>query len=161
VARVHPDQELVPSVLDRLIDRQPLVSSEPEALRTVRVARMKESVHADLQALLNSKRTVAEIPADLTHLRGSLLAFGLPDFTHASLARAEEHRVLQRNILAAIRVFEPRLKDVAVTVTEGREYDRTLRFRIEAKLDVKPAPEPVVFDSILDLASKSFSLELG
>ena len=53
----------------------------------------------DLEWLLNSKQTVVEIPTDLKHLRGSLLTFGLPDFTHASLARAEDQRALQRNIV--------------------------------------------------------------
>jgi type VI secretion system protein ImpF len=148
-------------VLDRLIDRKPTVSSEPEVLRTVRLARLKESVHDDLQWLLNCKRSIVKIPTDLKHLRGSLLTFGLPDFTHASLTRAEDHRALQRNIVTAIRMFEPRLKEVVVTVAEGREFDRSLRFRIEAKLDVKPVSEPVVFDSVLDLATKSFSLEVG
>jgi type VI secretion system protein ImpF len=56
----------------------------------------------------------------------------------------------------AIQRFEPRLADVAVTLVEGREFDRTLRFRIDALLKVDPAPEPVTFDSLLQLHTKAF-----
>ena len=113
--RVRADLDLVPSVFDRLIDADPGVSTEPQVHRSVRLAQLKESVKRDLEWLLNTKRTVMEIPAGLRHLHASLLTFGLPDFTHASLNRADDKRALQLAVEAAIRRFEPRLKDVVVT----------------------------------------------
>jgi type VI secretion system protein ImpF len=40
---------------------------------------------------------------------------------------------------------------VSVSLAEDPErIDRTLRFRIEALAQAKPAPEPLIFDSVLD-----------
>jgi type VI secretion system protein ImpF len=156
MARVQPDQDLVPSVFDRLIDREPGVSTEPAVRRSVRLAQLKESVKRDLEWLLNCKQPILAIPAELRHLRNSLLTFGLPDFTHSSLTRSDDQRLLQQTVEASIRRFEPRLKGVVVTLVEGREFDRGLRFRIDASLDVEPAPEPVTFDSVLELSTKAF-----
>jgi type VI secretion system protein ImpF len=156
--RVRAEHDLVPSVLDRLVDNEPGVSTESHVNRSVRLAQLKESVKRDLEWLLNTKRTVAEIPADLRHLNASLMTFGLPDFTHAGLNRPDDKRALQQAVEIVVRRFEPRLKEVAVTLLEARDFDRGLRFRIDAKLDVEPAPEAVSFDSVLDLTSKSFAI---
>lgn len=159
--RVGAEQDLVPSVLDRLIDTEPGVSTEPKVNRAVRLAQLKEAVKRDLEWLLNTKRMAIEIPADLRHLHASLLTFGLPDFTHASLNRPDDTRALKQAVEAVVRRFEPRLKGVTVTLLEAREFERGLRFRIDAQLDVDPAPEAVSFDSVLDLTSKSFAINPG
>ncbi len=36
--------------------------------------------------------------------------------------------------------------------------DRHLRFRIEANLDIEPTPEPIVFDTMLELGSGEFTM---
>ena len=153
--RVDADQPLLPSVLDRLIDLEPKVSTEPQAVRSQMLAQIKAAVKRDLEWLLNTKLAL-EIPAKLPGLQDSLLAFGLPDFTHSSLSSGQDQAKLRRAIEVAIQRFEPRLMDVAVTLVEGREFDRTLRFRIDALLKVDPAPEPVTFDSLLQLHTKAF-----
>jgi type VI secretion system protein ImpF len=158
---VKADQDLVPSVLDRLTDAEPDVSSEAPVHRSTRLAQLKESVKRDLEWLLNTKQPVVTIPEPLRHLRESLLTFGLPDFTHSSLKRAEDQRGLQLAIEAVIRRFEPRLKGVAVTLVEGHPYDRGLRFRIDASLDIEPTPEAVSFDSVLELSNKAFKVNTG
>jgi type VI secretion system protein ImpF len=159
--RLRAEHDLVPSVLDRLIDNAPDVSTEPPVNRSVRVAQVKESVKRDLEWLLNTKRAVTEIPADLRQLHASLLTFGMPDFTHSSINRPDDKRALQQAVEIVVRRFEPRLKEVAVTLLEARDFDRGLRFRIDAKLDIEPAPEAVSFDSVLDLNSKSFAISAG
>jgi type VI secretion system protein ImpF len=153
--RVDADQPLLPSVLDRLIDLEPKVSTEPQAARAHLLAQIKAAVKRDLEWLLNTKLTI-EVPDELPGLRASLLAFGLPDFTHSSLANSQDQTKLRRAIEVAIQRFEPRLTGVVVTLVEGREFDRTLRFRIDALLKVDPAPEPVTFDSLLQLHTKTF-----
>jgi type VI secretion system protein ImpF len=159
--RVRAEQDLVPSVLDRLVDTQPGVSTEAQVNRSTRLAQLKEAVKRDLEWLLNTKRTAVEIPADLRHLHSSLLTFGIPDFTHAGLNRPDDRRALQQAVEIVVRRFEPRLRDVEVTLIDGRENERGLRFRIDAKLDVEPAPEAVSFDSVLDLTTKSFAITPG
>ncbi len=159
MGRVRADQDLRPSVFDRLIDAEPEVTSEPRVHRSARLAQLKDSVKRDLEWLLNSKRAPLHLTPGLHHLNASLLTFGLPDFTHSSLHRADDRRALQQAVEAAIRRFEPRLTAVTVTLVEGREADRGLRFRINATLNVEPTPEAVTFDSILELSTKSFVFE--
>jgi type VI secretion system protein ImpF len=153
--RPDAEQPLVPSVLDRLIDFEPRVSTEAPASRSKQLSRIKEAVKRDLEWLLNTKQPPGP-PPKLPHLEASLLTLGLPDFTSGSLAGVPEQERLRKAIEAAIRKFEPRLMGVVVTLVEGRELDRTLRFRIDAMLRVEPEPEPVTFDSVLELGSQAF-----
>ena len=153
----RPDiaQALVPSVLDRLVDLEPKISTEPPASRSRSLVQVKEAVKRDLEWLLNSKRS-PEPPRGMPHLEGSLLTFGLPDFSTSSLSSSRDQDLLQRAVEASIRRFEPRLERVAVTRIEGGPWDRSIGFRIDALLRVDPSPEPVTFDSVLELSSKAF-----
>ena len=45
-----------------------------------------------------------------------------------------------------------------MTLEPGRELERAVKFRIDAMLRVDPEPEPVTFDSVLDLSSRSFQV---
>lgn len=153
--RPDPTQPLLPSVLDRLIDTEPRVSTEPVASRSQRLAQVRQAVKRDLEWLLNTKQ-MPGAPSGPPHLAGSIVAYGLPDFTASSLASVHDRERLRKAVEAAVAHFEPRLRNVAVTMLEGREFDRTLRFRIDALLDVDPAPEPVTFDSVLQLNNKAF-----
>jgi type VI secretion system protein ImpF len=147
---------LVPSVLDRLIDFEPRVSTEPPASRPRTLAQLKESVKRDLEWLLNCKRSPEPVPIGLPHLERSLLTFGMPDLSASSLLNAHDQDSLRRAIETAIRRFEPRLTGVSVSQVQGLERDRSIRFRIDAMLRIDPAPEPVTFDSVLQLTSKAF-----
>jgi type VI secretion system protein ImpF len=158
MAAMDSASELVPSVLDRLIDHDPSVSSEPFAGRSIRIADLKQSVRRDLEWLLNTRRAM-ELPPALNHLEKSLVAYGLADITSASLSNPNDRSRLRRNVEEAVAHFEPRLIHVRVSIEESRERDRTVRFRIDAALDVDPTPEPVVFDSVLQLHNKSFVIE--
>ncbi len=44
---------------------------------------------------------------------------------------------------------------------EDQRLDRTLRFRIDALMYADPAPEPIVFDSVLDPASRQVAVTNG
>ncbi len=154
-----PNQELLPSVIDRLIDHEPRVSTEPESRRVARLSDIKQSVRRDLEWLLNSRRLVVDIPHGLTQLKTSVLTYGLPDFTHSSLVNPGDRAALQRAIENVVARFEPRLTQVVVTLVEGGALDRGLRFRIDAVLDVKPTPEAISFDSVLELPTKAFVVQ--
>ena len=159
MSRVESDQPLLPSVLDRLIDLEPKVSSEPPLSRARGLAQIKQAVQRDLEWLLNSRRILADLPADLRHVRQSLLTYGMADFTTASLNNPSDQQVLRRALVEAIQLFEPRLMQVEVTLVEGHEFDRALRFRIDALLRIEPQPEPISFDSVLQLNTKAFVVQ--
>ena len=159
MARPAAHLKLVVSILDRLIDQEHggAPSSLVEPSRDL--ALIKASVKRDLEWLLNSKQPLFDPPADLRHIRRSLLTFGLPDFTSASLSSTKDQDVLRRTIEETVRRFEPRLANVTVRLEAGREFDRSLRFRIDGMLQVDPVPEPVTFDSVLQLNTRDFVVE--
>lgn len=152
------DIRVVPSVLDRLIDTEPEVPSEPEASRAKSLGKLKQSVRRDLQALFNTRRGHAEPPAD-GELQNSIINYGLPDFSSASIVSVLDQNRIRRALEAAVARFEPRLRDVAVTLLPAPETERALHFRIDARLRVEPAPEPVTFDTVLHIHSGEYEIK--
>jgi len=155
-SRTEP--EFVLSALDRLVDREPDSAVEPGPGWVGPLQQVKESVLANLMWLLNSRRCLVDVPPGRNHLAQSLLAFGLPDFSHLSMETADEKEMLRSAIESVIRRFEPRLVQVEVSSPEIAAAGRHLRFHVNAILNVKPAPEVVTFDSVLLLPSRSFEL---
>jgi type VI secretion system protein ImpF len=159
MARPVSDQKLLPSVLDRMLDDEPQASTESWDSPVRNVTQLKRAVRRDLEWLLNAKRLAAKLPDDLRQADQSLLTFGLPDFTSSSLNSGQDQALLRRTIEEAIERFEPRLTHVKVLLEPGREFDRAVRFRIDAMLRVEPDPEPVTFDSVLELNTKAFVVQ--
>ncbi len=157
--RIDNHVRITISVLDRLIDYEPEISSEPIASRSKSLRELKLSVRRDLEWLLNTREFIQEIPPDLKEVQHSLATYGLPDFTATSIKSPANQDRLRRAIEAEIGLFEPRLEGVTVTlVTVGEGGERSLRFRIDGQLRVDPAPEPVTFDTILDRGTGRFTL---
>jgi len=155
--------QLLPSLLDRLLDDHPEETREP-AWRDVQVIRvLKASLCRDLQNLLNAHRLLATIPEVYSELKTSLLNYGLPDLQSMEVREDHDLGLLCRLIEESIQAFEPRLQGVRVRPVidaEGKKpIDRRVRFEIEAVLVVEPLREPVLFSSSLDVASGEFAVE--
>jgi type VI secretion system protein ImpF len=160
MARIHPEQPLVPSVLDRLLDAEPEVSREPAKSRNQVLRELKQSVRRDLESLLNTRQRCLPPPAGLKELKQSLANYGIPDFTAANMASPKEREQFCRTLQTVLRQGEPRFKTVKVQLLSNTEpLDRTLRFRIDALLHADPAPEPVVFDSLLEPATGTVAVK--
>lgn len=155
--RIQREPNIVPSVLDRLLDDQPGVSQEPHANRLQNPRELERAVARDLEDLLNTRQeTLEELPPEFTEVNRSLVTYGLPDFTSLSLFSINDRNRIRRALEQAVATSEPRLERVRVTLEEPRENDRGLRFRIEALLRVEPAPEPVTFDALLQLNTQQY-----
>jgi type VI secretion system protein ImpF len=141
------------SVLDRLIDNEPLTATETPLSRAQSVRALRSAVRRDLEWLLNTRRISVEPDLQSVHLNQSLYVFGLRDVTTFSLANPEERMRLLRHIEATIEQFEPRLASIRITQEEDSFEKRQFRFRIDASLLMDPAPESVSFDSTLQLSS--------
>jgi type VI secretion system protein ImpF len=147
--RLTADQPLVPSILDRLIDDDPEITTEPTSGRAQRLRELKQSVRRDLEWLLNTRPRGLPSSGRWPELVRSILTYGLPDFGGAGPAGQRNRAEFCASMAQLIRQHEPRLMDIAVV--ELREPDeRQLQFRIDALLRVDPAPEPVVFDTLLE-----------
>jgi type VI secretion system protein ImpF len=147
--RTDNEVRITPSVLDRLIDYEPENSRELLSSRTKSLRHLKECVQRDLEWLLNTRQPTTELPRDMKELTNSVAAYGLPDFTAVSIKSSANQNRLRRALEAAISTFEPRLEDVRVTIEPIREGETALHFRIDARLRVEPAPEPITFDTVL------------
>jgi type VI secretion system protein ImpF len=159
MSRFDNEVRITMSVLDRLIDYEPEISQEPIASRSKNLRLLKQVVLRDLEWLLNTRQLADGVPTDLTEVNRSVVAYGLPDFTVINHKSPSDQLRMRRAIEHLISAFEPRLEDVIVTVESSAEVLRTMRFRIDARLKVDPAPEPVTFDTTLHIASGQYILK--
>jgi type VI secretion system protein ImpF len=152
--------KITPSILDRLLDFEPKLSQESPKTRLRSLREFKQSVKRDLEWLLNSRCHLEEdIKNTSQELYKSVLAYGLPDFTGVGIRSNVEQARLTKAVEEAIKTYEPRLSNLKVTLEPFSDVDKTIKFRIEAQLNVEPAPEPVVFDTVLQLGTGSFEVK--
>jgi len=152
MARSLGETTITNSVLDRLIDLEPESRLETALSRAQSVRLLRGAVRRDLEWLLNTRR-IADIPEDgPLQTNRSMLVFGLPDLSTLSMATAADRSMLTRQVTASIAIFEPRLTGVRVTLAESSDAARKdVRMRIEAMLRMDPVPEPISFDTVLEL----------
>ncbi len=171
-----PFQALKPSVLDRLID----AASEGTTDRPGYTLRqMEDAVRRDLEDLLNTRRPPESAPGDdgklepffggLKEAPKSIANFGLRDLAYFDTLTADVRAEFARHIEEVISTYEPRLRDIHVTVRDPTEvaeakkqdYKRTaLYFHIEARLNLDPAPE-VAFETVLELTKGTHQVTKG
>jgi type VI secretion system protein ImpF len=70
----------------------------------------------------------------------------------------QDQNDLVREMESVITVFEPRLKRVKVRMEPLGDNSRDLRFVIDGLLNVDPAPEPVRFDTVLEIGSGQYEV---
>jgi type VI secretion system protein ImpF len=159
MSRTDNEIRITPSVFDRLLDFEPEAKTESVKSRSKSLRELKQSVRRDLEWLLNTRQIATEIPETLVELNKSVFAYGMPDITGTSAKNLSEQKRLVKQIETAIKNFEARFLDVKVIFEPINNIDRTIRFKIEARLDIEPTPEPIVFDTVLQLGSGGFSLK--
>jgi type VI secretion system protein ImpF len=149
-------QALMPSILDRLIDPE---SGGTAWRRGYGVEQMTEAVKRDLEELLNTRQSHMGLPEDFVELHRSVYGYGLPDLTSLNAITPQQRAGIGQVLEDVVVRFEPRLRDVrAVMVDAGDGKQRTVKFRIDARLNVDPAPE-VAFETILELTTGQYSVQ--
>lgn len=146
---------IVASLFDRLTDYEPRNSREVPPSEWEQLREYKLGVARDLTNLLNTRRSESDIPEEFEATRQSLAAYGLQDFTTAPIDRDAIRRAMERTI----RIFEPRLHRVLVTLVEGGDFK--FSFRITGMLRVETTLEPVVYDADLPKESRRFQVHPG
>jgi type VI secretion system protein ImpF len=149
-------QGLMPSIIDRLTDPS---SGGTAWRRGYGVEQMVSSVQRDLEDLLNTRQTHGGLPEEFKEVHNSIVAYGLPDLNSLNAITATQRQQIGRAIETIIARFEPRLKDIRATLVEGGDNKaRTVKFRVDARMRVDPAPE-VAFDTILELTTGHYSIK--
>lgn len=158
-ALAKPPVNLLPSVLDRLIDDAPEQLHDPQIRREEQLRLLRAAVRRDLEALLNAHCRCISPPPGMVELQNSVIEYGVRDFLAAIGGVSQFREDFRRSLQDTIRRFEPRFVHFTVTLRDdGDRLDRTLRFRIDALMHAEPAPEPMSFDSDLDPTSHAFSV---
>lgn len=154
MARNPGDLTVTVSVLDRLLDNEPESRAEVPLGRAQSVRLLKNAVRRDLEWLLNTRRIFQEPSPELKEVNRSVYMFGLPDLSTFSMGSSTDQAKLVRQLLSTIKLFEPRLTDVRIVPVENSATGiQEFRFRIEAMLRMDPSPEPISFDSVIELKS--------
>ncbi|MGH9947170.1 MAG: type VI secretion system baseplate subunit TssE [Pyrinomonadaceae bacterium] len=149
------------SVLDRLIDLDPRESQEAPKSQSASLTELKQAVRRDLEWLLNTRCFAENVDGGLEETLKSVAFYGLPDFTATSVTNQYDQDRMRQAIETALKNFEPRFSGVKVILEPISNVDRTLKFRIEATLEIDPYPEPVVFDTVLQLGTGNFAIQGG
>ena len=154
MARSATETLVTQSVLDRLTQVQDWPTTRNQSVRFFR-----DALKRDLEWLLNTRKPPLPQIASRAAIRDSVVNFGLPDISALGLTSASDQRSLRMAIEACLRVFEPRLSDVRVTLESADTTDRRLRFHIEGNMKLDPAPEEIAFDTVLELSSGEYKVK--
>ena len=154
MARSATETLVTQSVLDRLTQVQDWPTTRNQSVRFFR-----DALKRDLEWLLNTRKPPLPQIASRPAIRDSVVNFGLPDISALGLTSASDQRSLRMAIEACLRVFEPRLSDVRVTLESADTTDRRLRFHIEGNMKLDPAPEEIAFDTVLELSSGEYKVK--
>jgi type VI secretion system protein ImpF len=149
------------SLWDRLINPGLIRGEDVDVTPASEIESIKQEVRRDLEWLLNSRSPHLDIPPGLDALDQSLVRYGLPDFSTLNMGSSKAQERFQSVLEKVITDFEPRLDNVAVRVSLlHREQSRpSVHYVVEAVLKLEPTPMTVVFDTVLELGTKRFSVE--
>jgi type VI secretion system protein ImpF len=160
MAELAPRERLQPSLLDRLTDDEPGQAVEARERRVMSMRSLREGVLRDLAWLLNTTNlTSVSEQFRLPHVASSVLNYGMPDMSGASLAGMNTTD-LERAIRQAIWDFEPRLirSSVSVKALPTSDSITKITFEIEADMWAQPYPERLFIKTELDLDQAHISL---
>ena len=154
--RSRGDGPITLSVLDRLVDEDPKRLAELPLSRAQSLREFKANVCRDLEWLFNSRQPL-ESDSLPKELRRSVYTYGLPDISSLSVSSVRDRKRLSQALEEAVKTFEPRILKprVSLVPTDDGKVQR-LRFIIEGLLRVDPSPEPVSFDTVLDVTSGEY-----
>lgn len=148
---------VTPSILDRLLDDKPRDAVEGPHAALFDVTAFKAAVARDLEALLNTRCVdPEELIESYPEARESVVAYGIHDLSSLSLLNPDDRATLRDRIRITIERFEPRLAQVKVALEAQRDFDRMLRFRVDAVLHGHPSRPPITFDAWLQLSSNEY-----
>jgi type VI secretion system protein ImpF len=113
---------------------------------------------------LNTRRIALPVPEGLREVERSVYNYGLPDFSqlnlHPGRSEGDQNRLAEL-IAAVIRTFEPRILDVKVTVSRRPDAMQNVRFQVSGRLKMKPRPEPIFYDTTLDVTRGDYAVQIS
>ncbi len=148
-------EQLQPSLLDRLIDKEPNKRRENYDKRVITPRRLRRLVLRDLTWLLNTTHLAAtEALQAHPEVTRSVLNFGVGEFAGQLVSSMDSTR-LEQGLRQAIIDFEPRILPQSLCIRTIREpvqeSHNRLVFEIEGLLWAQPAPSHLLLRTEIDL----------
>jgi len=164
--RRRHNQQLLPTLFDRLFDDAPRRQGELATEYTVDKKRMLEIVQRDLAFLLNTSSAEPTIDRDTYPLvASSVINYGLPPLAGEHMAAkkwAEIESILKRTIIN----FEPRILQSSLEILPAKATDKLgdkvynmMSFIIKGQIFLEPYPLEFTVQSALDLESNRFLMQ--
>ena len=147
------------AIVELVEDLAPREASDHTISREESAAAFRRSVQRDVEALLNTRRTIVPVPEGCTEVLRSVHEYGLHDTTGIAVGTVDGRRRLTDDIRDSLTRFEPRLMNVRVVLVESTQLKaQQVRFTIEATLRMDPSPEQVVFDTVLEVSRGTYDV---
>jgi type VI secretion system protein ImpF len=151
---------LLPSLLDRLLDDRPHQSAEAASQRLCSLADYKASIVRDLEVLVNTRQSLVAGELDgFANLGGTILDYGMPDFTSKSVLDPQDRLLIQRQLEKAITVGDRRFRSVKVQLLAQQTGQRMLTFRVDAVLRLQDISRQVSFDAVLQVNTQEYKVQ--
>jgi type VI secretion system protein ImpF len=159
MAHSGPEPNVTLSLLDRLVDHDLSLRTDPPLGRAQSLRQLKTSLRRDIEWLLNTRRSIEAMGDSSLEIERSLFNYGLPDISSLGVHSTQDQKRLLWMIESTIANFEPRIQGARVTMEPVAGSARVLRFQIQGLLRIDPAPERVTFDTVLELTSGEYQVK--
>ncbi len=135
-------------LFDRLAAPHTEAAEAERPFRVLNREQLKASVRRELERLLNTR---CSLPLHgVTEEERSVVNYGIPDFSSLSAHSADDHQLIASIISRTITAFEPRLRQIHVSVEQIPNSHWALGVNISAVLVVNSFTEPVSFVAALN-----------
>jgi type VI secretion system protein ImpF len=134
-------------LFDRLVDYEPRQPTEPQPRSTLSRGELHASVRREVERLLTTR---CPIPAsELDDRTRSVVDYGVPDGALSSPHSQRDLQRLEQLFSHTISAFEPRLRQVRVTLERCGSDHTALVAHVEAVLVVASMHEPMTFPVVV------------
>ncbi|WP_122621931.1 type VI secretion system baseplate subunit TssE, partial [Pseudomonas viridiflava] len=114
----------------------------------------------DLEILVNTRQSlVAGELEGFANLGGTILDYGMPDFTSRSVLDPQDRLLIQRQLEKAITVGDRRFRSVKVQLLAQQTGQRMLTFRVDAVLRLQDISRQVSFDAVLQVNTQEYKVQ--
>ncbi len=162
MAELTSQEQLQPSLLDRLTDDDPHEHQEGRDQRVLNMRRLRQSVLRDLAWLFNTTHlaTVQDLNA-FPEVQNCVLNYGIPELSGAAISSLSTMEI-ERYIRHAILTYEPRIlpHTLHINIIAEREQmsEQALAFEISGDLWAQPIPEQLYLKTEIDLELGDFKV---
>jgi type VI secretion system protein ImpF len=129
-------------LFERLTQAVEDLGAHGEPYRSHTLADALVSIRAEIRRILNTRVPPGSI---FPPFSASVIHYGLPNFSHVSAASALERDALAELLARVIGAFEPRLRQVRITLEATLANRRALVGRLDAVLHLGIVSESVCF----------------